>query len=510
MTTSAVPNAARATGPASFGRVLNIVSLLAIVLALWSSWRRFPAVWTNDRSHGYVIAGLCLWLIWRDRAELRRLDEPLPGALLLLSGVSMLWMVAVALSAQVVHLALAPAILLLWLLAVQGVRAARHGVQIAAVFLLAVPVWEALTGPLQTLTVIANSALVFITRIPARVEGTMIHLSAGTLQVAYSCAGINYLMSGLTLGACYAFLFTTPWRTRIKIVLVAGAVSMLSNWIRVFGLVVIGHVTDMRSSLMRDHVVYGWVVFAAFLPLFFYLARRIELRDAARGTVKVLSTTAEEQSPPPVRVGMATCTAVVGPLLLLLLLSSQERAIVPSRPPGVAASVTLAPATSPGTASSNTANSAGWRARFERAQQHLIGTSTVDGREVQVERFVYGTQEQGAEMIGGDNRIADDSVVAAAGIMGPLDDQLRTVREVLLRTNDGAGRVAWYWYHVAGVNTPSANKAKLLELWAFLNRKPSSEIVVMSASCVDRNCLPARRALFEAATGKSMPTAATR
>lgn len=496
MTTPAVPSLTPAVRDTGMGRVLEIVSPLVIVMTLWTSWRRFPAVWTNDRSHGYVIAALCLWLIWRDRAALRRLDAPVPGASLLLLGVSLLWMMAVALSAQVVHLALAPAILIAWLLVVRGFRATSHALQIGAAFTLAVPMWEVLTGPLQTLTVWANSVLVFITRIPARVDGTMIHLNAGILQVAYSCAGINFLMSGLTLGACYAFLFTISWRTRLRIVLAAGAVSVLSNWVRVFGLIVIGHVTDMRSSLMRDHVVYGWIVFAAFLPLFFFLARRIELREAATGGVSVTALPLREARPAMSRVLPATAIATCGPLVYLLLAFTQQA-------PGHAG-------TAPGVfvAGADTAQPRpAWQPGFTGAERHLVGVADVAGRTVQVDRLLYGTQHQGTEMIGGDNRLAVDSVIAGASVFGPLDEQLRTVREVLLRTADGNGRLAWYWYHVAGVTTPSANRAKLLEFWAFLRRSPSSEIVVLSTPCLARDCRPARQTLFKAATGRDMPVA---
>lgn len=501
MTSSAIPSATRSSGRAGAGVVLDVLSILAIVLALWASWRRLPAVWTNDRSHGYAIALLCLWVIWRDRTELRRLDPPVPGAALLLLGVSLLWMVAVSLSAQVVHLALAPVIMLIWLLVVRGERAARYGLQIVAAFFLAVPVWEALTAPLQMLTVLANTALVFVTRIPARIEGTMIHLSAGTLQVAYSCAGINYLMSGLTLGAGYAFLFTTPWRTRLKIVLAAGAVSILSNWVRVFGLVVIGHVTDMRSSLMQDHVVYGWIVFAAFLPLFFHFARRIEVKDAAKGSLTVRHSGHDEPRPAPRRLAVATSAAMFGPLAYLLLSQSQQSTAATAEASGVSMPVSytaVSPAALP------------WRAEFSGEERHLAGSLQVEGLTVQVERFIYARQEQSAEMVSGENRLAADSLIAGEGVAGPLDDKLRSVREVAVRTPDTNGRLVWFWYHVSGVDTPSANKAKLLEFWAFLKRKPSSEIVVMSAPCAMRECVAARKALFRAATGREMPGSSQR
>ena len=499
MTATAV-SSSTPSGASKADRMFSSATLAILIVALWTSWSRFPAVWTNDRSHGWVIGGLCLWLVWRDRAEFKRVDPAPAYAFPLLFALSLLWMFAVALSAQAVHLGLAPLILLAWLLAVRGERSASHGVQIAALFMLAVPVWEALTGTLQKLTVLANNLLLFVTRIPARVEGTMIHLPAGSLHVANSCAGINYLMSGLTLGACYAFLFTTQWKTRLKIVLAAGAVSILSNWIRVFGLVVVGYVTDMRSSLMKDHVVYGWIVFAAFMPLFFHLARRIELKDASKGTVTVRAVVPELTVPSKARLSTAMLAAISGPALFLLLAACQRPASLTTETRGVALPVSVE-------ATSSTHDTTSWEAGFSGAERHLSGVTTVSGTVVQVDRFVYGAQDQPSEMIGGGNAIAVDSAVAGQSIVGPLDDQLRTVIEVVIRTPDQQGRLAWYWYNVKGVSTSSSSRAKLLELWAFLRRSPSSEIVVLSTPCSNRNCLPARSALFKAATGRDTPAA---
>lgn len=499
MTATAV-SSSTPSGASKTDRIFGVATVAILFLALWTSWSRFPAVWTNDRSHGWVIGGLCLWLLWRDRAEFKRVNPAPAYAIPLLFALSLLWMFAVALSAQAVHLGLAPLILLAWLLAVRGGRSAGHGVQIAALFMLAVPVWEALTGILQKLTVLANNLLLFVTRIPARVEGTMIHLPAGSLHVANSCAGINYLMSGLTLGACYAFLFTAQWRTRLKIVVAAGAVSILSNWIRVFGLVCIGYATDMRSSLMKDHVVYGWIVFAVFMPLFFHLARRIELADASKGTVTVRAATPSLEVPPKARLSAAIFAAVSGPALYFFLSSTQRPAVLTTEPSGVAIPVSLAAAPS-------ARDTTSWEAGFSGADSHLSGVATVSGTVVQVDRFVYGAQDQSSEMIGGGNAIAVDSAVAGRSIIGPLDDQLRTVIEVVIRTPDQQGRLAWYWYSVKGVSTSSSARAKLLELWAFLGRSPSSEIIVLSAACSNRNCLPARSALFKAATGREMPAA---
>src|SRR5690606_37908570 len=47
--------------------------------------------------------------------------------------------------------------------------------------------------------------------------------------------------------------------------------ALLTNWLRIFLLVVIGYQTEMKSSLMEDHEFFGWVLFAlVMLPAIYY------------------------------------------------------------------------------------------------------------------------------------------------------------------------------------------------------------------------------------------------
>lgn len=471
--------------------------LLVIAMLSWS-WFRFPQVWNDYRSHGYVVALLCCWLLWRDRVLLQQQDRQQPWAVVVLLGLSMAWLAAYAVSVQAVHLALAPAILLVWLYVIRGNKAARYGAELLAVFTLALPVWEILTGLLQWMTVTVNGVLLRGAGISAAIEGSLIHIDAGIIEVASTCAGTNFLMAGLTLGACYAFLFVNRWQTRLKIGLAAALLSILSNWLRVFGLIVIGDATGMRSSLMHDHVLYGWVIFSAAMVVFFWLAGRM-----GRGSVVRVVATGEplrESVDPPslALVAVATAAAVAGPLLFVLLSVTQREAELDGRFPGTAIADLRG---------SEESSADAWTPAFAGFAKRYTASVIVEGVDVQFDRFIYRRSGQRTEMVGGANSIAPDSAVFSGSLIGPLDDGMRMAREVLLRTPDGNGRLVWYWYRVAGVATPSGMKAKLLEFWAFLGRRSSSEIMVTSAPCLRGDCRRARAVLFRVTTGHEMPVA---
>ena len=492
--------------PSSAGEVkaaLTFVAFAVVLVALSSSWSRFPSVWTDDRNNGFAIAALTVWVLWRDRSLLYGSGKVLPWSLPLLLGSSLLWTIAMAMSAQAIHLTLVPVILFLWLLSVRGEGVLVQGTHALALFSLALPVWGLSIPLLQNVTVAVNRALIFATGIPARVEGSLILLKSGTLEVADSCAGFNFLMAGLTVGACYAFLFAKHGRVRWRIVVAAGALSIVSNWIRVFGLVVIGHMTAMRSSLMNDHVVYGWLIFAASVLAFFHVAGRIERSQNALDVLAIESSGTNAVGTgghsAPWRVPLATGFALIGPAIFYLLGSLQPQVSLSPTVPGVFLS---------GEVTDVSKDNARWSPAFTGEQERRTLVMTVDGTKVLLDRFLYSSGNNVAEMIGSSNQIAADSLIAIQRNVGPLDDQLRMAREVMLRTPDRNGRLAWYWYGVSNVTTHSPLRAKLLELWAFMVRRPSSQIVVLSATCESGDCQHARSALFKAATGKASPPVA--
>jgi exosortase len=476
------------------------VGFLLVSAGMLMSWSRFPVVWSENRAHGFLVGAACAWVIWRDRHTLSADARPLPLLALLLFVLSALWMIAVSISAQVIHLALAPLILLLWFWSVRGTTATRALFPVAAAFLLAVPVWEILTPILQQLTVIVNRIVLEIIRIDAVVTGTRIQLSSGILEVAESCAGLNFLLAGLSLGAIYALLFVRDWRIQLRLVVVAAALSIVSNWIRVLGLVIIGHVTEMQSSLMGDHLVYGWIIFGLSMLIFGALAQRIEKRDPSLNRHDepapdaVVPATASSGS---ALFWLTTAAAISGPTLLLLLKTSYSAAVSPASTPSISPMSQWV---------ATTGSRSDWTPSLEGFSRHSRQHLHSGERVVQIDRYIFGTTTQHAEMISSDNRIAPDSLVLAERILGPLDDSFRNVREVVV--SDGQMlRVIWTWYRAGGSETPMGTRAKLLEFWGLLSNAASPETVVASTTCSTKDCLEARASLHEVVVGRPLPEA---
>ncbi|WP_291156058.1 exosortase C-terminal domain/associated protein EpsI [Gemmatimonas sp. UBA7669] len=494
-----------------------VIGLLVSTLALAATWWSFPSVWLDNRTHGFLAAALSGYMLWTQRRALLLQGEPQWAALPLVLGGSFLWLAGQIMSAQVIHQFAAPVLLWCWLLAVKGPRAARAAVPAALALSLALPVWEVLTWTLQLLASSIGGMVVRLAGVKATITKEIITTQYGTFIVADSCSGLGFFLTALTLGLSYALLFTTQWTLRWRIVATAAALALVANWVRVVGLVLIGHHTRMQSPLMQDHELFGWVIFAVAMGLFFALAARMErsYRAAnpsgpdheqasahARATDRVTMPSRQPMLP----LLLATVAALVGPLLLYGVRSSPNAPDIAPRVLGIAPRADWQTVAQDSTALP--ADSA-WAPRFQgqsaHAVQYFARTGNVAQQVVRVDRLVYNQERQGAELVGGGNRVAADSTVLEQRLVGPLDNQARTVSQWVVREGQRA-RVVWSWYRVAGMETSSNAKAKLMSLIAFFAREEGGEAVMVSTPCDGGACAEASARLYEFVTGRPLPS----
>ena len=475
------------------------MALALMVIGFIGTIASFPETWTDSRTHGFVVLAFCLWMLWTDR---RRFGSSPPvrwPARLVAVTLSAIWLVATITGVRVVHQAMMPAVFLLWATAVYGERGWRLSLPVGLVFLLAVPFWEVLLGPLQWMTVQTNSAVVDLLDLGARIDGQRIHFPFGTIEVAESCAGLSYFMSALTIAVIYSRLFLRTLEGTVVAIATAVTLAIVSNWVRVFGLILVGYQSRMQSPLMAEHATYGWIIFAVVISLFFAATGRLERWDARVRTrfdlwAKQLPATSPGVGEPSRRnVFVSTLAVMAGPLVFYIVsIVPSDHSVMPETP-GIA---------SRGWIRSVPEDSAAlWSPAFSGYTERRRVVLTRATATVQIDRIIFAQQRQGAELVGGGNRIADD--VLSERIVGPLDANLRMVREVIVRT-PGGGRLVWYWYRVAGVATPSPARAKLLEIVAFFSRRSASELVAISVPCGPRDCSEASQAAILLATGKEL------
>lgn len=431
----------------SLGRACGIGLMLgATWLALWPSSSSLLDMWLAGQEqsygHGLLVVLMSLWMVyWRRDILIRQEVRGTVWLLPVIGLTGLLWLIAVRGGLQIVHQVLLPPFGLLVVAALWGPALARHVLLPVGMLYFAIPVWSALTTPLQQTTVIANQVLLGFVDVPHFISGRFIKIPEGIIEIADTCAGVNFFIVGLCLAVFLGELNRDTWSRRILLVAIAALFSMASNSIRVAIIIYAGHVTNMQHPLITEgHYDFGWVVFAVTMALFFLTSRYLPVAaDPAvhpAHTPQASSTGAQWPG-----FGMLTATLVcvaVAPAWAAVLNQRSALAVepinLPSAPPGW-----NGPA--PGYSA--------WHPVLQGADARTSGWYRHNMDVVEVLIADYAEQRQGKEINGFGNSIT------GADLTGPLEQQRidlgpARVNAWVVRDAEGLRWQLWYGYRVGG------------------------------------------------------------
>lgn len=247
-----------------------IAAVAALLLIYTSSVASMVGTWVRSETyaHGFFVAPVTVWLIWRLRAELGTVEiRPDWRAIPALAAVGFGWLLARLASAQVLELYLFVAMIPALLWGILGVRYVRKIAFPLAYLLLAVPFGDVLIPPLIDFTADFTVAALQATGIPVYREGNFFAVPSGNWSVVEACSGLRYLIASFTLGTVYAYLSFKRTGTRLLFIGLSIVVPIIANGLRAYMIVMIGHLSNMRLAAGVDHLIYGWIFFGIVMFL---------------------------------------------------------------------------------------------------------------------------------------------------------------------------------------------------------------------------------------------------
>ena len=256
---------------------LALVTLMAFVLLLFLIFHQtvlsLVDIWSRSQTfaHGFLVMPISIWLVWRERSAYSSLTvRPQPYALLLVVLFGAIWLLAHMVDVRVLEQLAFVAILVSGIWAIIGnAMAARAAFPLLFLF-LAVPMGAELIPPLMNLTATTTEYLVRASGVPLYREGMYLYLPTGTWSVIAECSGVRYLIASFTLGLIYAYLTYSSLQRRLLFVIASIVVPILANSLRAYGVVMMGHLSDMRLGVGVDHLVYGWGFFGLVMVCLLY------------------------------------------------------------------------------------------------------------------------------------------------------------------------------------------------------------------------------------------------
>ena len=258
-------------------RIALIVVLIAsygtVLVELVHDWIRDP-----NYGHGFLIPFASAYFLWKRRAELRRPgDAPSMWGLAGL-GVAMALLVLGTAGAEVftqrVSLLLALASLVLFLNGWRHVRLVAFPI---ALLFLAIPlpyvIYYGLTAPMQAFAAKVAVWGLQAVGVPSVVQGNVIHLPQGSLEVAEACSGIRSLYAFLAVGALVAQSMSIPFWGRLLVFSLTIPLSVAGNSFRVFSSGIGAWVVGPQVTKGTVHQLFGVLVFGVSLGIFILIKK---------------------------------------------------------------------------------------------------------------------------------------------------------------------------------------------------------------------------------------------
>ncbi|MBT8080168.1 MAG: EpsI family protein [Gammaproteobacteria bacterium] len=448
----------------------------ATIVACWPSVAWLVREWLGGHmviGHGIPLTAVSVFLLLRslrglDTSSIRACWWALPVVLIL----SVVWLLGYVADVVVVHTAAVPLLMLAGILAVLG-RPVLHQVAFSILYLFfALPVWEHLRVVFQFVTAFVVQYLIQAVGISALIDGNIIQIPSGTFKIASGCSGINFIIVGLALAALYGHLYYRSVRARWLLAGIALLFAVVSNWIRVSAIIIIGDVSDMQSPLVDDHASVGWILFGILLIPLFWIASKLD-----RGTAAPPQATS---------AGSHDHTKVVPALVAVLLALATGplwAAIVVNKTAAPGHAVLRLPEAR-GDWFGPMPSSPDWRPEFGGASGEVIARYENDAGPVWVYNNVYLSQAQDRELVHLHNDIAggfytDSNARAAAQTQGGSTVDLRDV----IASSGGDRWRIWFWYEIDGARESRDAGAKLRQAFAALKGRPDAGVIAVATRC---------------------------
>ena len=382
------------------------------LLALFArDWGAMADQWWSSSTYNHIllIPAILGWLVWLRAAELAKLaPRPCAPGLALVAMALLVWLLGavsgLSLAREAGAVALLPATVLLLL-------GPRVGAALAfplgySAFL--VPFGDELVPPLQTITAQLTIALTHLSGIPARIDGVFIDTPAGLFVVAEACSGVKFLIAMVAFGVLVGNVCFGTWPRRAAFLAVSVVVPILANGVRAWGTIAVAQVKGAEYAGGFDHIVYGWLFFAAVIALVLALAWRFFDRRPEDPMIDAAAIAASawlaRLEGPAIRPLAALLAALALALAAQGWASAAERLTAP-----LPAQVFLPDV--PGWTRADYAPALAWEPRAAGAEHRLLGSyADAAGRRVDVFVALYAAQGEGREAGGfGQGALIPDS-----------------------------------------------------------------------------------------------------
>lgn len=443
-----------------FAALLWIVLFFPTFQDLFQRWVQ----WDSELAHGLPVMATFLYLVWAAcpwQPKFGLLDKGGSSVALALTVVlSLTWFLAYAVNIQILEQLLLIPILASALAVIYGWRKVYQHRFLLLFPIFAIPLWGSFNGILLSMASTVVGELVRLIEMPAMIRGNSIFIPHGHIVIADGCSGLRYFVIALTLAYLIGYLNNYREKQMFVLLAIATLLGLVTNWIRIFLLIIIGYNTQMESGLMQDHELFGWLLFALICLPAIYFAPVVKRANGSKERLGELT-----MKP---RFFMLFAALLIGPVLAVfaqMTLSNTPAKELIQKPLGHATMPVAVNAPEGGVTTIEKASS-GVFVRVDQYQRESLEDKLVP----YLSRF-YDNQVW--------LRVRDDKTSLGS-------EQVAT--SVFSEKGSRRHVAQIQWFVVGPYVTHSVVKAKLLQIPAVVSASNQFEIATLQAECVAQSC----------------------
>jgi exosortase len=239
--------------------------------------------WDQALSHGFACLALFIFFIFRQPFINNTTEKKIGWEIIFLALSSLCWCFA-----QLANLQL-PSYIFMFitygflLVTFFNSQLLKTLLPVLGLFLFAIPIWSVFNDQLIELSSYIINHILKYSSLTLHIQDNQIMTPWGTIVIADGCSGLRYLVIALLMAYLLCLMNHYKLKTCLIIFIIAGLLGLMTNWIRILIIILIGYYTEMQHSLVRDHEFFGWVLFASMLfpALYFSPQYKVKLNSIA-------------------------------------------------------------------------------------------------------------------------------------------------------------------------------------------------------------------------------------
>lgn len=456
--------------------IVIISIIITFPLLLLSTTQSMINAWIVDGTynHAFLVFPVCIWLIYQ-RKDLLLSLKPKPDllAIAFLPGAIIILFLALIVDVQIAQQVAMITIIITTIWAMFG-REITLTLIFPLLFLyFAAPLGSSLIPVLMEFTAHFVVFMVKLTGIPVYSDGLYFSLPTGSWSVIEACSGIRYLIASFSLGIIYAYITYTSTKKRIIFILFAIITPIIANGLRAFGIVMIGHFSDMKYATGVDHLMFGWLFFGVIIFTLFFIGNYWADPPPAN---KQNNTSANTRCAEISKYSYVILAVTV----FILIITQASAAHIKSQEHGKINNTQITLPSSLADWHIQEKNILDWEPTLTNPDAVFSRTFIKQDNIVQLSIGYYSNQKQGGEAISSMNRISSLFGTKWKKITGTkLNINNLDLNETIIKDNKNK-LLVWDWYRVGRFQTANPYLAKVYNAYnlIFENRNDASFISI--------------------------------